>query len=415
MSSGGSRSSGTRLRLDLAHYRNDALYDAIFLDAFGLRDRPYAIWRPVPPWGAGLKGALSHAKLGLPVERWFSQRPTGLGPTHWPHGLVTGYIVAASRLFGGRVPRPEHAPLEQAERVAAWAASQVAAGRPALINTNAASCVRVCMAARDAGLDVKGTLFRVGGEPLTAGKAATVTRVGARVVCHYTMSETGRIGIACARPAAVDDVHLLVDKLALIRRPPRSPGAADVLANVYTSLSSAMPKLMLNVESDDYGVLERRDCGCMLGELGLDLHLHDIRSWEKLTSEGMTHGGIELIRLVEEVLPARFGGGPTDWQLVEEEDADGLPRVVILASLRIGALDASAVVSCALETLDRRTWGLTAWLNAGAVPAPSGSNAANPLPLAPPKYFRCMSRSALRADSHTSPEVTPNAEGASHT
>ncbi|HET6468261.1 MAG TPA: hypothetical protein VFG43_07780 [Geminicoccaceae bacterium] len=356
MSSGGSRSSGTRIRLDLEHYRQDALYDALFNDAFELAARPYAIWRPVPPWGAGLKGALSHAKLGLRVERWFSQRPVGFGPAHWPHGAATGYIVAMSRLTGGAIPPPEHVPLEQAATVARWAAGHVAAGRPPLVNTNAASSVRVCLAAGEAGLDIAGTLFRVGGEPLTAGKVAAVARAGARVVCHYTMSETGRIGVACARGVAVDDVHVLLDKLAMIRRAPRGGGATGILANVYTTLSPAVPKLMLNVESDDYGVVERRHCGCPLDGAGLDVHMHTIRSWEKLTSEGMTLGGADLIRLVEELLPGRFGGAPGDWQLVEEEER-GLPRIRIVASPRLGPLDAGEVVGTALAALDAPSGG----------------------------------------------------------
>lgn len=356
MSSGGSRSSGTRIRLDLEHYRQDTLYDALFVDAFDLAGRPYAIWRPVPPWGAGLKGALSHAKQGLRVERWFSQRPVGFGPSSWPHGLVTGYIAIVSRLVGGAVPMPEHVPLEEAATVAGWAAGHVARGRPALINTNAASAVRVCLAAKEAGLDMSGTQFRVGGEPLTAGKAAAITAAGARVVCHYTMSEIGRIGVACARPAAIDDVHILEDKLALIRRPPRGAGANGVLTNVYTTLTPAVPKLMLNVESDDYGTVERRSCGCPLDEAGLGLHLHTIRSWEKLTSEGMTLGGADLIRLVEETLPRHFGGGATDWQLVEEE-VNGLPKVRIVASPRLGPLDTQAVLATALNELDAPSGG----------------------------------------------------------
>jgi hypothetical protein len=356
MSSGGSRSSGTRIRLDLAHYRQDALYDSLFNEAFDLEARPYAIWRPLPPWGAGLKGALSHAKLGLKVERWFSQRPVGFGPAFWPHGLYTGYIVAASRLMGGAVPTPEHVPLEQAATVARWAAGHVGQGRPPLINTNAASCVRVCMAAADAGVDISGTLFRVGGEPLTSGKAAAVNRVGARVVCHYTMSETGRIGIACPNGAAVDDVHLLLDKLALIRRPPRRAGGDGILANVYTTLSPAIPKLMLNTESDDYGVLERRDCGCPLHQAGLDLHMHTIRSWEKLTSEGVTLNGADLIRVVEDILPGRFGGSPTDWQLVEEEEG-GLPKIRIVASPRIGPLDEGEVIRVTVAAVDAPSRG----------------------------------------------------------
>jgi hypothetical protein len=351
MSSGGSRGSGRRIRLDLAHYRQDAFYDALFNEAFDLAARPYAIWRPVPPWGAGLKGALSHAKLGLRVERWFSQRSVGFGPAHWPHGLVTRYIASVSALTGGAVPWPEYVPLDQAVTVARWAAGHVASGQPALVNTNAASCVRVCLAAADTGLDISGTLFRVGGEPLTAGKVAVVNRAGARVVCHYTMSETGRIGVACPCATQVDDVHILLDKLALIRRVPRATSAVAILANVYTSLSSAVPKLMLNVESDDYGVLERRQCGCALDTAGLDLHMHTIRSWEKLTSEGITFVGHDLIRLIEEVLPGRFGGGATDWQLVEEE-VEGLPRVRILASPRLGPMDASEVIHATVAALD---------------------------------------------------------------
>ena len=370
MTTGGSRSAGTRNRLDLEHYRQDALYDALFNEAFDLSARPYAIWRPVPPWSAGLKGAVSHAKLGLRVERWFSQRPVAFGPAHWPHGLATGYIVAVSRLTGGAIPRPEHVPLEQAVTVARWAAGHVGAGRPPLINTNAASCVRVCIAAGDAGLDISGTLFRVGGEPLTSGKVAAVHRAGARVVCHYTMSEIGRIGVACPRGTAVDDVHILLDKLALIRRAPSGAGATGILANVYTTLTPAVPKLMLNVESDDYGVFEQRHCGCSLDAAGLGLHMHTIRSWEKLTSEGMTLGGTDLIRLVEEILPARFGGAPTDWQLVEEEE-DGLPKVRIVASPRLGPLNGDEVVSATLAVLDAPSGGAYGmgqrWSSAGTL------------------------------------------------
>jgi hypothetical protein len=184
MSTGASRGGGTRLRLDIEHYRQDTLYDALFMEAFGLAGRPYAIWRPSPPWTAGLKGAMSHAAMGLGVERWFSQRETGLWPSHWPYGLLTGYAVAASHLAGNPIPFPEHVPLEDAVVVARWAAGHVAAGRRPLLNTNAASCVRICIAAGGAGLDISGMLFRVGSEPLTPGKAAAVARVGANVICH---------------------------------------------------------------------------------------------------------------------------------------------------------------------------------------------------------------------------------------
>jgi hypothetical protein len=138
---------------------------------------------------------------------------------------------------------------------------------------------------------------------------------------------------------------VLIDKLALIRRERLLPGGASVMLNVYTTLLPVTPKLMLNLESDDYGVVEERACGCALGELGFDLHFHTIRSHEKLTSEAMNFLGHDLIRVVEEVLPGSFGGGPTDYQLVEEETPEGLPRVRLVVSPRVGDLNERDVVA----------------------------------------------------------------------
>ena len=55
------------------------------------------------------------------------------------------------------------------------------------------------------------------------------------------------------------------------------------------------------------------------------LAFHTIRSHEKLTAGGMTLLDTDVIRLLDEVLPARFGGAPTDYQLVEHESDDGEP------------------------------------------------------------------------------------------
>jgi hypothetical protein len=96
--------------------------------------------------------------------------------------------------------------------------------------------------------------------------------------------------------------------------------------------------------SDDYADVVERRCACPLGALGHHTHFHNDRSHEKLSSEGMTFLGHDLIRLAEEVLPAQFGGGPTDYQFVEVE-RDGLPRVDLLVSPRLGELDERAVAS----------------------------------------------------------------------
>ena len=63
---------------------------------------------------------------------------------------------------------------------------------------------------------------------------------------------------------------------------------------------------------------------------GWTRHLRDVRSFEKLTSAGMTFLDVDVIRILDETLPARFGGVPGQYQLVEEERPDGRPRVRLL-------------------------------------------------------------------------------------
>ena len=92
------------------------------------------------------------------------------------------------------------------------------------------------------------------------------------------------------------------------RLPPR--------ALLLSSLRASSPLVLLNVSLGDQAFVERRHCGCPLESMGWDLHLHTIRSFEKLTAGGMTFLGSDVIRVMEDVLPGRFGGGPADYQLV---------------------------------------------------------------------------------------------------
>jgi hypothetical protein len=109
--------------------------------------------------------------------------------------------------------------------------------------------------------------------------------------------------------------------------------------------------VLLNVESDDYGIVETRACGCPLDALGYHRHLRRIRSFGKLTGEGVTLVGSEMVRILEEVLPATFGGGPQDFQLVEEEGADGLTRLVLLVHPRLTIPREQDVVDVVLEAV----------------------------------------------------------------
>jgi hypothetical protein len=351
--SGGSRSSGTRLAIDLAHNARSAIYDLLLFETHGVLDRPYVIWQPTLPYGAGMNAVLRYAKFGHAATRWFTQNRAPTFGQSWQHGWLTRFLVLATRWYGRPVRKPEHVPLAQAERIAACLAELKAGGTPALVNTNASSGTRVCLAAKEHGLDIAGTMFRLGGEPLTSARARVVASSGSRVVTIYGMGEIGRIGLPCAHADEIDEVHVLLDKLSVIRRVRSSrAGGPPVPVNVYTTLVSSTPKLMLNVESDDFGELRERSCGCLLDQLGLGLHLHTIRSHEKLTSEGMNFLGHDLIRLVEEVLPLRFQGAPTDFQFVEDETPDGLPEVRLLVSPRIGDVRDDDVVAAVIDFLN---------------------------------------------------------------
>jgi hypothetical protein len=342
----GSRGAPRRVIINLDDVEHTTAYTAVFLEAFGLRDRPTVLWRPPPPARAGIGHVLQLAKVGKGVDAWFSQTPLSLrrGAKDVAFTLATR---AAVRSAGLSAPHPVHVPLERAEVVARWMAGR----RGAHLNAPAGSAVRVCVAAAEHGLDLSGSFVRVGGEPLTAAKVDIFERAGARFACHYTTSDVGRLGVACAAPAARDDVHLATDRFAVVQRE-RALGAAGpvVGALAYTTLAASVRRVLINVEIGDYGVLEERSCGCPFDEVGLSLHAHTIRSFEKLTTEGMHFLGPDLLRLVEEVLPARFGGQATDYQLVEIE-VGGLTKLEVVVGPRVGRVAADDVVATVLETL----------------------------------------------------------------
>ena len=342
----GSRGRPRRVIVNLEDVEHTAAYSRVFLEAFGLFDRPMLMWRPPPPARAGIGHVLQMARLGKPIDAWFSQTPLTLRRGA-KDVLFTQATRTAVRLSGLRAPWPVHVPLERAEVLARWMAEHPGAH----LNAPAGSAVRVCLAAAELGLDLSGCFVRVGGEPLTAGKRAVFDRAGVRSACHYTASDVGRIGIACASPAALDDVHVATDRLAVIQLQRALGAVGPVVASLaFTTLAPSVRRILLNVELGDYGVLEERRCGCAFDGVGLSLHLHTIRSFEKLTTEGMHFLGPDVIRLVEEVLPARFGGAATDYQLVEAE-AGGLTKLDVVVAPRVGAVEDREVVAVVLEML----------------------------------------------------------------
>src|SRR5581483_5847587 len=176
-----------------------------------------------------------------------------------------------------------------------------------LFNAPVSMAVRISLAARAEGLSLEGAAFFGGGEPPTPTKVREITASGARWIPIYGSQEAGAIGLGCVRPLDGSDVHFVRDTLALIQHPRQVPGTSlTVPAFHLTGLLPSFPKLLLNVETDDFGVLEERRCGCPLEALGLAEHVREIYSFRKLTGEGVTLVGSEMLRILEEVLPQRF-------------------------------------------------------------------------------------------------------------
>jgi hypothetical protein len=351
---GGTRSTGRRVLIDFDLLTHEAAYTHRLIDSFDLGKRPHALWRILPPGVVGIKTVFLYLKTETPIHKWFTPSPI----LQWPemylaHLALLSYSLYASRRLGNAIPIPTYVPYSKADVVARWLEKHSKSGSPAVLDTTPSGAVRICQAALRDGIDIRGSFFQLGGEPLTDSKQEYMREAGCRAVTYYSMAELGRIAMPCTRPASVDDTHLLVNKLAVLQRPPRKPIDSAIDALYYTTVLPTCPKLMLNVESGDYPTLERRSCGCPWGNDGFNVHLSRIRSYEKLTTQGMCFLGSDVINLVEKTLPRKFGGCATDYQLVERV-SDGLSRLCIVVSPGIGDLDETEVVHTAVEDLCRR-------------------------------------------------------------
>jgi hypothetical protein len=245
--------------------------------------------------------------------------------------------------------------LDQAAIIARWAAKTAASHGACLLSTHSSQALRICMAALEEGLDLTHVTISGGGEPPSAAKVKTITRSGARWVPKYITVEAGPVGMGCAQPLDENDMHFLRDALALIQYP-RSVAGSEITVQAFhfTSLLPAAPKLLLNVESDDYGIVETRSCGCPFEALGYTEHLRKVESFRKLTGEGVTLVGSDMLYILEEVLPERFGGSPLDYQILEEEDQQGFTRLSLLINPAIQIEDEAAIIKMVVDNLRRK-------------------------------------------------------------
>jgi hypothetical protein len=347
----GTRSSGIPVSSSFGHIRRLAMAEWLHQALWGIVGAPAAIWAPALPSATGITAVLRLAAIGNPPQRWFSQvSPTvrGISPKKRVLNLILPF---AARWAGARLPMPEFVTASNPEPVLDWCRKVLATEGRALLHAYASSGAMLAQHARESGVSLKGLLIRTVGEPLTSAKAAVMRASGAGAAAIYGFNQHGPAAYSCP-VRETEDLHLLEHEVAVIERPKKSPDGTEVRALLWTNLALEGRSVLINVENDDYGELnvDEDPCGCLLGSMGWRRRVSKVRGLSKVVAGGVTILGEELERLAEEVLPQRFGGGPTDYQFVEEELAGGT-RVTIRINPRIGAVDESAVHTAVREAL----------------------------------------------------------------
>ncbi len=365
--SGATRSAGTRIRIDFDYLHQRSLYDAFLLNTHGCLTAPIANWFPVFPGAPGINSSLRFAHIGNPVRRWFSQVPEDGLNVNWEKRLGTKLIFAANKFYDCPLAEPEYASLNDARKIAAWAAAVLNDFPACIVYTFAASAVRVCVAASEANLNLRGAKFFVTGEPLTPQKKKEIESVGASAVPVYGISEAGVIAAGCNQRHSVSDhCHLYKDTTAIISHK-QEVSHSDIFVNsfLFTSLLYESPKLLLNVGMGDYGDISYGGCDCDFAAIGFDAVLSGIRSYEKLTGEGVTFVDTDFIRIMEQELPEKFGGRSTDYQLVEGENGNGLTQLQLRVSPRLGPLNEAELLQRFMLSLKKAEDSPESWAQSG--------------------------------------------------
>jgi len=366
----GSRGPGTLVPIDLAYVRSrsaNALLELIAREGVSWR---HAIWGI--PGGSALVHLLEFSGFGALPVRWFSlvdPASPGLHPRYrWSAVLLRW----ASVLAGKPLPRLHHASANDSQLVLSWIVDVIRSGETPHLFTYVSAAVRLCEAAREAGVELPGMQFTVTGEPVTQTRLDAVRRTGAQAVPRYGSAESGTIGYGCLQAEGADDVHLLHDRLALLQAEGEIEHQGIPAGALFvTTLEPRTPYMLLNVSLGDQAVMKRRSCGCPLEEVGWTTHLHSVRSFEKLTGAGMSFLETDLIRILEETLPKRFGGGPTHYQLLEEQDGRSLAHYRLLVHPEVGPVDPKEVAGTFFEAIGpgrgiERIMG-TVWREAGSL------------------------------------------------
>lgn len=364
---GSSTGKGTPVELSFAWQHRQGRQRPIHHEMAGVRGKPGAVWLPVFPSAAGFGAVMKNMAGGSTPERWFSQIPTDLAGITAHKQAANRFLPALAALTRTGLPSPEHVPSDSPEPVVRWLTDAVAREGGAIITGYASSLTAAARWAVDHGIDLSGVVANPASEPVTAGKLAVMAESGMRTYAMYAFTPEGTVGIACEN-CSEEEYHVWDQDLAVItRRRPRGDGT-DVDAFCWTSLALEAPRVLVNVENDDHGVVRHGvPCDCALAELGLSTRVSEIRGISKVVTAGISLDGELFDQLAEVDLPHHLGGGPGDYQFAEIDDGAGTV-LVLRVHPRLDDFDqtdARAVLAGALARSDNGLLAESVWSTNG--------------------------------------------------
>jgi hypothetical protein len=251
---------------NLPNIRDRAVNAFLSLDARGGSDWVKGVWGGP---GGSLGVAIRFSGFSAPTARCFVLVDPTARALHPRYRWSEPIFRLGSALAGVPLPRQQFVPIEQPLPVVGWMSAVLGAGRVPHLWTFVSPAVRLCQAALEHGIDIRGSQFTLTGEPVTAARRDLVQRAGAEVLVDYGSKESGFLAHGCQAPEAPDDVHLFHDLNALVQAQPEDNGPGiPAGALLVTSLRLTAPLILLNVSMGDQAVMGRRACGCPLEQLG---------------------------------------------------------------------------------------------------------------------------------------------------
>lgn len=311
-------------------------------------------WLPAFLHGPGAGVFLVFHRLDKPLVKWFAYDiSSGVFGTGLKGIVGFQLIVAAAKLFSRRVVMPEYIRQEETERVLDFIKHYK---KQLLVIASSRNIIRICNLAAKGNIPLENVIFFWSGEPLTMQRREKIRAQQANIIATYGFRELGHVAFSCPFCAQdTDEYHLCNDIVALIERNRAVIPGSYMNVFLWTGLSLLLQKIMINVESGDYGKIERRACACLYGRMGLDTRLSNIRSFEKLISEEMAFFGEGLKNLIEEVFPKTVGGNDFDYQFVQEEDGRGGYRLCLYVSPLLGGIDTEMLSNLMYKYLEGQT------------------------------------------------------------